>query len=51
MQKLVTRIWTARRYLPSTDIYFAIYMQKMQNCKLFIGTRGAKHASTKILFT
>ena len=26
-------------------------MQKMQNCKLFIGTIGAKHASTKILFT
>ena len=25
-------------------------MQKMQNCKLFIGTIGAKHASTKILF-
>ena len=21
-------------YLPSTDIHFAIYMQKMQNCKL-----------------
>ena len=23
-------------YLPSTDIYFSIYMQKMQNCKQFI---------------
>ena len=31
-------------YLPSTDIYFSIYMQKMQNCKQFIGTRGARYA-------
>ena len=29
---------------------FAIYMQKMQNCKQVIGTRVAKHARTKLKF-